>query len=365
MKRQVHVEDLINQQQLSWFHAIVILVSFLVMVLDGYDVAIMGFVAPQLRVDWMLSADALGAVLSAALIGQAVGALAGGPLADRFGRRPIVLASVACLGVWTIATAACSSVTSMAAYRLFTGFGMGAAIPVTSALISELMPRRSRSLMITLALCGFTAGGACGGFLAAWLIPEFGWRSVVLIGGVAPVVLFFLLVATLPESPKYLMTRVGGEQAILKTMRRISPGFNFENSVFVSVAPQTVEVAPISELLTRRLRFGTCMLWCAYFCTLFLIYLLNGWLPTLIKEDGGYDIAHSAVATTMFHIGGPIGALIVGWAMDRWNKQYVLASVFLIAAVCLGITGQVTGNYVLLCASILIIGSCLGAVASA
>jgi MFS transporter, AAHS family, 4-hydroxybenzoate transporter len=358
--RQVRIRDLIDEQRFGGFQATVFVLSFIVIVLDGFDIAIMGFVAPQLRIDWALSHDSLGMILSAALIGQATGAIAGGPLADRFGRRPLIIGSVLCFGVWTLATAMSTQPGPMAAYRLLTGLGMGAAIPTIGTLVSELMPKRVRSLLITLTLCGFTVGGAGGGFLAAWMVPAFGWRSVVVLGGVAPILLTFALIAWLPESPGFLSAKKKSLRVLDRVLKQICPALIDVHYEVISEAQPVREANAVGTILARRYRFGTWMLWCGYFSVLFLIYLFNGWLPTLIKEGGGYSLSQSAIATAMFQIAGPVGSLTIGWMMDRWNKQYVLAAAFAVAGVGVATIGSVSQYYAILCVITFILGFCLG-----
>ena len=155
-QKSIDVREWIDANPVGRFQRWVVFFGFLIIALDGFDVAIMGFIAPQLKTEWGLGPHALGPVLSAALIGLAVGALTAGPLADRYGRRIVLLCSVCLFGVLTIATAFAPDVQSLVVLRFLTGLGLGAAMPNASILVSEYAPTRSRSFLITVAFCGFS-----------------------------------------------------------------------------------------------------------------------------------------------------------------------------------------------------------------
>jgi len=203
----IDIQALINSRAIGGFQKWVVFLGFLIIGLDGFDVAIMGFIAPQLKMDWGLSHQQLGPVLSAALIGLAVGALVAGPLADRYGRKIVLVSSVFMFGLWTLATAFSPDINTMVVLRFMTGLGLGAAMPNASTLVSEYAPQRSRSFLITVAFCGFSLGAAAGGFLSAWMIPAFGWKSMLILGGVLPLLVAPLLYFKLPESVAFLVAR--------------------------------------------------------------------------------------------------------------------------------------------------------------
>lgn len=358
--RRMTARDLIDQYPIGRFQAMIVVLGFATMVLDGFDIGALGFIAPQLRIDWGLSHKVLGTVLSAALIGQAIGAMIGGPLADRYGRRPVVITSVLCFGLWTLAAVWSTGPNELLFYRFFAGLGLGAAIPTTNTLISEYIPGKSRSFLITVALSGFTFGGAGGGFLSAWMLPQFGWRSVVLVGGVLPIALAMLLILWLPESLSFLGNRRQSASALRDITQRIVPRSSWNTYELIPEVAQVRRLGGIRTVVSPEYRFGTFMLWCGYFCILFLMYLFNSWLPTLIKEVGGYSVSRGAITTAMFQIGGTVGSLAIGWAMDRRNKQYVLVAAFVTSAVGLGLIGQSVHHYIVLCTITLLVGFCLG-----
>ena len=172
--------------------------------LDGFDTQAIGYVAPALAKEWGLTKGALGPVFSAGLFGLMIGALLFGPLADRIGRKRIIILSTLAFGVCALATAFVHDVNTLLAIRFLTGLGLGGAMPNAIAMTSEFNPRRRRATMVMIMFCGFSVGAALGGLLAAALIPHFGWRSVFVVGGVAPLLLVPILALRLPESVRFL-----------------------------------------------------------------------------------------------------------------------------------------------------------------
>ncbi|WP_313712401.1 aromatic acid/H+ symport family MFS transporter [Pseudomonas sp.] len=350
MNHPIDIRQLIDQQPIGAYQKWVVFLGFLIIALDGLDVAIIGFIAPQLKSEWQLGAQALGPVLSAALIGLALGALVAGPLADRYGRKAVLLGSVLLFGLWTLASAFSPDLETLVALRFLTGLGLGAAMPNASTLVSEYAPARSRSLLITLAFCGFSLGAALGGFVSAWMIPNLGWRSVLALGGVLPLLVLPLLCWRLPESVTFLVSQCADPQRVRRIVQRLAPAHCGPDSTFVVPATRAYKGGAIGTILSPRYRFGTLMLWTGYVLALFLVYLFSGWLPTLVKEGGGFSVSQAAIVTACFQIGGPVGAISVGWAMDRCHPQRVLMLTFLFSGAVIFAIGQVAGDFAWLCA---------------
>src|SRR5580698_3297908 len=195
---EVDVVEFIDAQPVGGFQLKLLLTCAAVLFLDGFDTQAIGYVAPSLAKEWGLTKGALGPVFSAGLFGLMIGALLFGPLADRIGRKKIIIFSTLAFGVGTLITAFVQDVNTLMAIRFLTGLGLGGAMPNTIALTSEFSPHRRRSTMVMIMFCGFSVGAALGGFLAAALIPQFGWRSVFVVGGAAPLVLAPILALRLP-----------------------------------------------------------------------------------------------------------------------------------------------------------------------
>nr|WP_282600793.1 aromatic acid/H+ symport family MFS transporter [Pantoea ananatis] len=324
-----------------------IVLCFIVVALDGMDIAIMGFIAPSLKASWNVTNHQLGVVISAALIGLALGAMIAGPLADRFGRRLMIIFSVLFFGLWTLVTAFSHSIEQMILFRFLTGLGLGAAMPNVSTLVAEYAPERRRSFIITVVFCGFTFGAASGGFAASWLLPRYEWHSVLLLGGILPLLVLPVLIRQLPESVRFLISRGAPAERIRTILERMIPGSTNPHSQFQSSEADATQPDKnaIATVISPHYRTGSLMLWGGYFMGLFLVYLIGSWLPSLVSKQG-MTVTQAAIITAMYQAGGTLGSLFAGWLMDRFNANLALAVIYFcggIAIVALGFSpAQVT-----------------------
>ncbi|WP_025597421.1 MFS transporter [Burkholderia sp. WSM2230] len=344
-KRIVDTQAFIDGQRFSPFQWVILVLCFLVVAADGYDTAAIGFIAPSLVQQWGIARVALGPVMSAALVGLGIGAVLAGPLADRLGRKTVLVFSVAFFGLWSLAAAFAGTVESLTVLRFCTGLGLGAAMPNAVTLMSEYAPTRVRAVVVNTMFCGFSAGLALGGFASAWLIPHLGWQSVLVAGGVGPIVLTVLLILFLPESVQFMAVRKRADAKIARILSRIAHGTTLEGCGFV--APEGgvggKRESAIRAVLSRQYRFGTLMLWLAYFMGLLIYYLLTNWLPTLFR-DTGFSGASAALMTSLFPLGGVLGNLCVGWFMDRLNANRVIAATYMLAALMVLLVRQGVGH---------------------
>lgn len=337
----VDIKQWIDERPVSAFQWMILLLCFLIVTFDGLDAAIMGFIAPAVIQDWNISRAAFGPIMAAAMVGLAAGALISGPWSDRLGRRRVLLWSVAGFGLFSLLCAFARTPTELAALRFLTGLGLGAAMPNCTTLLSEYIPQRLRGLLITLMFMGFGLGSASGGFVSAWMVPQFGWHAVLMLGGVLPLLLLPILYFLLPESVDLMINRGFARQRIMAVLRRM--GGQFADDVQFVTAPSPVQMkstSKVSQLFTPRYRARTLSLWCTYFMGLVVIYLLTGWMPTLIK-DAGVSLERAAIVTAMFQFGGLIGIVLVGAAMDRVNPKAVIALAYIGGALCIFALGFV------------------------
>jgi AAHS family 4-hydroxybenzoate transporter-like MFS transporter len=338
----VDVQDFIDSQPVAVYQWLILLLCFFVTALDGLDTAAVGFIAPALREEWGLSPAQLNPVLGAALLGLMLGAFMAGPLADRFGRKTVLLLSVLFFGVWSLASASAGGLESLTLLRFLTGLGLGGAMPNAITLTSEYCPQRRRSLMVTSMFCGFTLGSALGGMVASHMVPLYGWRSVLIIGGLLPLIFLPFLLWLLPESARFLVLRRADSQRIGRILRRIAPlPLNWDGRFELGEAGRAdyKPVSPVRLILRGELSLGTLLLWTSFFMSLLIIYLMTNWLPMLIK-DTGLTLSQAALVGAMFQIGGTLGAVLLGGAMDRFDAWRVLACAYVCGAGFLWAIGQ-------------------------
>ncbi len=360
----IDVQQFIDNQPFSRFQWIILILCFLIVAADGFDTAAIGFIAPVLAKEWGVSRAHLGPVMSAALFGLAAGALVAGPLADRFGRKRVLVGSVLCFGAWSVASAFASSLEALTALRFLTGLGLGAAMPNAVTLMSEYAPARRRSLTVNAMFCGFTLGSSAGGFIAAWLIPHHGWHSVLLAGGIAPLLLAVLLVFCLPESVRFMVARKAPAARIAAALSKIRPGvlrgderFHVQENVPAGTAAPAA-ASSLRAILMPQFLSGTVLLWTTYFMGLLIFYLLTSWLPTLFA-DAGFPIEKAAMITALFPLGGGIGTLTVGWLMDRGHPWRIVAATYALTGALVYAVGHGTGDIFLLGLLVFAAGTCM------
>ncbi|WDY55761.1 3-(3-hydroxy-phenyl)propionate transporter MhpT [Pseudomonas sp. PSKL.D1] len=293
-----------------------IALCFVVALLEGLDLQATGIAAPHLIREFNLSPAALGWAFTAGLVGLLPGALAGGWLADRLGRRRVLIAAVSLFGLFSLLTANSASYTQLLIARLVTGLGMGAALPILIALSSEVASRDSRNMAVSLTYCGVPLGGACAALIGMFA-PVGEWRLVFYVGGIAPLLIAGLLMLWLPES-RPLVSR-----------------------------PLTLSQST-NVVLGRQQSRSTLLLWCSCFCTLMILYMLLNWLPTLLagRELSRLD---SSFVQVLFNLGGVAGVLVAGRLMDRQRSLLAVAMVYpgmLLALAALGYLKQLHLLYV-------------------
>ena len=327
----IEVDRLIDASGIGALQIRVVVLCALVSLLDGFDLQAMSASVPTLAAQWRRPPAAFGPALSAALIGLAIGAIAAGPLGDRYGRTRLLLASMTLAGLAMLATASVTSMSGLFFCRLVTGVGLGGSMPNVIALTAEFAPRRRRTLLITLMFCGMPLGGSIGGFAAAELIRLHGWEVVFVAGGLLSLAVAALLPA-LPESLHVLVGRHGAESAIGRTLERIDPGYRFEGTHRFVVSGVPATGGSIAQLFSDARTAGTVILWLIFFCNLFALYVLSSWLPAVFRHFG-WEMAQSLRAAATFQLGGIGSALLIGRFVDRFGPYRVLIPAYLAAVV--------------------------------
>jgi len=219
--RVVDIQALIDAKPVSSLQKRLLFLCFLVIAIDGFDTAIIGFIAPAVRTEWGLAVAQLGPLFASGLFGLMLGAFAVGPLADRCGRKTMLVASMIAFGAASLMSAYSGGLTALIVLRFLTGLGLGGAMPMTITLASEFCPAARRSSLVTLMFCGFTLGSAMAGLIAARVLPDFGWRVLLGGGGVAPLVLAPVLLMLLPESVRFMVTKGDAQERIAMWTRAV------------------------------------------------------------------------------------------------------------------------------------------------
>ncbi|HEY0926128.1 MFS transporter [Brevundimonas sp.] len=306
---------------------------FIIAMLDGFDTQSIAFVAPKIAEDWGLAPSAFGPIFAIGLLGLTVGAFTLSPAADRFGRKTVILISTFIFGLFALLTAFATSMNELLIYRFITGIGLGAAMPNIIALTSEYGPARLRATLVTVMFCGFPLGSTIGGLVSTWLIAEFDWHSVFVVGGVLPLLLLPVLWFALPESVRFLVAKGAPESRIAPIVAKIDA--DAPVSEFIAGLKHEQSTAAKGFSVFQLFREGrtptTLLLWVAFFMNLLVMYFLVNWLPTLLK-GAGLPLSLAILSTATLNLGGVVGAIALGRMIDRISPYVVLGTAYAASA---------------------------------
>lgn len=354
----VNVNQLVNEQRIGRFHVSLVIWSFLLMLTDGYDIGAAAFAAPPLARIWhVVNKGAFATVFSANLFGGLIGAPIFGYLGDRFGRKRMIVIGAFWYGAWTLACTQATSIETLAIFRFLAGIGIGGVLPNTIALNTEFAPRNYAQTLVIVMFLGVTFGGGMPGPIAAWLVPQYGWPILFLIGGVTPLVVGALMIVVLPESLKYLAVRAHDREGALRIARAFAPGRGFDpqTTFVVDEAAQTGSLLP-NQLFAAPYTLVTPLLWCLFIINLMTFYFLNSWIP-IIFGDAGLPVKDSALAVTLFQLGGTLGGIAICRPLDRYGFVPVIV-LFAAGAPIVASIGFLEHNETALMTAVFLAGFC-------
>lgn len=353
------VETALENQRIGGLQVRVAVLCLLVQICDGYDLNSVAWAVPSLIHQWHLPPSMFTMAFLWSSMGILSGALCAGPIGDRFGRRPLLLASLTIFGFASLLSATAGSVGMLALWRFFTGIGIGGGFAGAAALAGDYAPHRLRATMIVVTFTGTPLGGFLGGQIVAGLLPRFGWEVIFVLGGLFPLVLVPVLALWLPELPRFLAVRQGlpARHAALLGRLGIAPA----GSGQVDIATAN----PVGMLFGKGFALQTILLWVIFFCSLLNLFLFAYWLPTVLSLIG-MTPSQAVFASSLQGFGGVFAALYLGVAIDRIGPERTLAWHYAAGAVVIAVIALVALPYGLLLlmtflAGTTIIGSQTGA----
>jgi AAHS family 4-hydroxybenzoate transporter-like MFS transporter len=319
-------EGVCSGRQKLWVALAAVMVIF-----DGVDIQLLGIAIPSIMGEWGIERAAFQPVLAAGLVGMMVGALFGGVLGDRVGRKRALIGSVVAFGLLTAASAQAESLFQLGALRFLAGVGLGGALPNASALTSEYVSVRFRALSVTLTIVCVPLGGVLAGLAGAEILPASGWRTLFVVGGLTPVAVAIAVMFLLPESPRYLARhphRWPELRRILHSLgRTVVP-----QTVFLQSEKPTRTRAPLRTLFAPMLRVSTLAVWVAFFSCLLAVYSGFNWLPSLLTGQGA-SVSTAGRALAAFNLGGVVVAICGALLITPFGSKRALLTMAAVAVV--------------------------------
>jgi AAHS family 4-hydroxybenzoate transporter-like MFS transporter len=353
---RIDVGALIDQHKFSWRQILVIALCTLLMMLDGFDGMEIAYVAPSLMKEWHLAPTMLSLVFTASNVSAIVGSLVIGPIADRQGRRWMTIGGTVIMGVASLMGAYSSGPNEFLAWRILGGFGLAAVMPNAVALGAEFAPTRARSFAVICLYSGYAIGAAIGAGIAAQLIPVYGWRIVMIIGGIAPLLIVVAAIPLLPESIRFLVLFRPGSARIVTQLRKINPAWRFAADAVFTTSEPLPTGTPVRALFRDGRFMVTLLIWVIFTMNIMELIFLSSWTPTLI-HTAGVPLDWALNVSMVMQVGALVGALLMARGMDKYGPYVVLIGAHALGVVAVGGFGYAIGMN----ASMYVVGALMGA----
>ena len=332
MAETIDTDAFINESRISRLQILVGVLGACILLVDGFNTQVIGYIAPQIAKTWDLSRDVLGWILAADKIGLLIGYLFVAPLSAHFGHKRTAIGCIVTFGLMAVLTTISGDPLELFILRLLTGIGLGGALPSGVVLTGEYFPKHRRSTSITFIYCGFSFGQGSAGEVANAVVGPYGWQAAILIGGCLALLLAALLAAILPESLEYLVNRGGGVETAKRILNRIDPARAVAQDTRLVAGERDGAKLTIFQLLPQLFEkgrsFGTLVIWIALGMNLIVNTSLQVWL-TKVLVDAGFDQHISIIATEASFAAGIVGAFIIGPLIDKFGPYKVMAALFL------------------------------------
>ncbi|MEG2357840.1 aromatic acid/H+ symport family MFS transporter [Acinetobacter sp.] len=339
------INSVVDKAKFTPFHFNVVAWCLLIILFDGYDLAINGVVLPLLMQDWGLSAVQAGMLASTALAGMMFGAMFFGSLADKIGRKKVIMICIVLFSGLTFAGGFASNPTEFAILRFLAGLGIGGVMPNLVALTSEYAPQKMRSTLVTTMFSGYAVGGVMAALLGSWFTPSFGWQIMFFIAGI-PLFLLPVIWKFLPESLAFIVKENKQDKA-RSIVRRLAPNLAVSESTTFSLPKVDVpESANVVSLFRRGRAANTLLFWLAFFTCLLTMYALSSWLPKLMMA-AGYSMDNSLMFMMVMNVGAVVGIVGGGVLADRFHLKPVLMCLGIMGAIVMSLMGFQSNQFLL------------------
>ena len=333
----VDINSVVDHAKFTPFHFNVVAWCLLIILFDGYDLAINGVVLPLLMQDWGLSAVQAGMLASTALAGMMFGAMFFGSLADKIGRKKVIMICIVLFSGLTFAGGFASNPTEFGILRFLAGLGIGGVMPNLVALTSEYAPQKMRSTLVTTMFSGYAVGGVMAALLGSWFTPSFGWEIMFFIAGI-PLLLLPIIWKFLPESLGFIVKQ-GKQEEARKIASRLAPQMEISERTRLYLPTEAVpEAANVVSLFRRGRASNTILFWIAFFTCLLTMYALSSWLPKLMMA-AGQTMDNSLMFMMVMNVGAVVGIVGGGILADRFHLKPVLMFLGIMGAIVMSLMG--------------------------
>lgn len=311
----------------------IVAASLATMVLEGLDVMVAGLIFPQIKSDWSVSISQVTFIVTAGVVGMALGGIGAGVVADRFGRKATAVGGTAIFGLSTVAMAATWNYETLAAARILACVGLGAAVPATLTLVSESVPSSRRAQLVSLCFSGVALGSVIAGLLGSAILPIFGWRVLVLVAGIAPTALIPVLILVLLEPPAGPTARGFSSTEVSSSVERVvrSPA-PIPLAASRPVDPQGQQEVPAGVLFSREMFPITVLIWAMFFVGVGSAFVFGNYLP-IMARDAGFSTVEASLSVGVLGWGGLVGQVTASFALKRLDRFKTVMSQWLIGAV--------------------------------
>jgi AAHS family benzoate transporter-like MFS transporter len=340
----INTTEIISSSKFNRFHAVLLFWCTVIIAFDGYDLVLYGSVVPYLIEEWSLTTVEAGTIGSYGYIGVMVGAITFGILADRIGRKNVILLCIALFSLFTAFCGFAPNPEAFSIYRFIAGLGLGGIMPNIIALMTDYSPKTKRSILVSIVLCGYSVGGMLAPTLSIYLIPQFGWEVIFWIAGI-PLLFLPLLYKQIPETPNFLIAK-GRNIELSNVLAKVSPDFTFHPNDQFEKRTINESDSSFGQLFQQKRGLSTSMIWIAFFMSLLMVYGLNTWLPKLMIE-AGYALDSSLTFLIVLNFGAIVGTLIVGRLADKWGPRKMLIPMYVVGAICIIMLGFSSNLFVL------------------
>ena len=320
----VDIGPVLDECRWASYGMLVAFLASLAFLVDGLALQVVSLSIPAIMQDWHVPRGAFSNVVAIGYFGISIGTVCAGMLADRFGRRRMLLASILVFGLATAGISFVHDIPALIALRFIDGLGLGGSIPIATSLIAEFTPTARRSRAVNLGMISISVGGMCAGLMAAQILPAVGWRSLFLAIAAVTLAVLLLLLAFLPESPRYLVRDPGSHSKLRRILARLGIEAS-PDARLVDSRRSTAGRTSLSELFGHNTLFNTLVLWAAFFCCLMITYIVVSWIPTVLAGRG-YALAVTSSTLSIYGFGGILGSLLCARFMETLGSRKTMSA---------------------------------------